>query len=70
MKKVIFSLKMEKENNMCDKHSFLVDKNVHPQTLAVLETRAKPIGITVKTFDPNMINEIEAEFFGIFWNIF
>ena len=45
--------------------TFLVDKNVHPQTLAVLETRAKPIGITVKTFDPNMINENEAEFFGI-----
>ena len=31
---------------------FLVDHRVHPQTLAVIETRAYPLGIEVKTFDP------------------
>ena len=31
---------------------FLVDQRVHPQTLAVIETRAYPLGIEVKTFDP------------------
>ena len=31
---------------------FLVDHRVHPQTLAVIETRAYPLGIEIKTFDP------------------
>jgi len=44
---------------------FLVDENVHPQTLAVITTRALPIGITVKTFDPTEFNEITEEFFGV-----
>ncbi|WP_438995815.1 aminomethyl-transferring glycine dehydrogenase [Candidatus Puniceispirillum sp.] len=32
-------------------HRFLVDSDTHPQTLAILKTRAKPIGITLETFD-------------------
>lgn len=31
-----------------DKDLFLVDKDIHPQTLAVLKTRALPIGIQIK----------------------
>ncbi|MCX6430676.1 MAG: aminomethyl-transferring glycine dehydrogenase [Actinobacteria bacterium] len=31
---------------------FLVDENVHPQTLAVMNTRAKPLHIEIKLFDP------------------
>ncbi|MFZ9441133.1 MAG: aminomethyl-transferring glycine dehydrogenase [Candidatus Nanopelagicaceae bacterium] len=30
---------------------FLVDENTHPQTLAVIETRAEPLGIEVRTID-------------------
>ncbi len=30
---------------------FLIDKAVHPQTIAVVETRAKPLGIAVRHFD-------------------
>ena len=30
---------------------FLVDADTHPQTLAILKTRAEPIGITLETFD-------------------
>jgi glycine dehydrogenase len=32
--------------------NFFVDRNVHPQTLAVLETRAKPLGWTIVSGDP------------------
>lgn len=31
---------------------FIVDADTHPQTLAVLRTRAEPIGIEIQTFDP------------------
>jgi glycine dehydrogenase len=30
---------------------FLIDKNVHPQTQAVIATRAKPLGISLEFFD-------------------
>ena len=44
---------------------FLVDKNVHPQTLAVIETRANPLGLNVKTFDVTKYSEITDEVFGV-----
>ncbi|MCT0201445.1 aminomethyl-transferring glycine dehydrogenase [Synechococcus sp. CS-603] len=31
---------------------FLVDQGVFPQTLAVLQTRAEPLGLVIETFDP------------------
>jgi glycine dehydrogenase len=34
---------------------FLVDENCHPQTIAVIETRAKPLGIAVVTGDPEKL---------------
>ena len=43
---------------------FLVDKNIHPQTLAVIETRANPLGLKVKTFDVTKYSEISGEIFG------
>ncbi len=36
-----------------DEAIFLVDASVHPQTLAVIETRAKPLHISVQKFNPN-----------------
>ena len=44
---------------------FLVDENLHPQTIAVIETRAKPIGITVKSFNPHKFKEITENYFGV-----
>ena len=44
---------------------FLVDKNVHPQTLAVIETRALPLGLKVQTFDVTKFSEITSEIFGV-----
>ncbi len=35
-----------------DRNVFLVDEGCHPQTIAVVETRARPLGIEVRTFDP------------------
>lgn len=44
---------------------FLIDKNVHPQTLAVIATRAKPLGITIELFDAAVNDGLpEREFFG------
>lgn len=44
---------------------FLIDKNVHPQTLAVIATRAKPLGITIELFDAAAHDGLpEREFFG------
>ena len=42
---------------------FLIDINVHPQTIAVVQTRAKPQGITVKVMDLSKVVE-DAEVFG------
>ena len=41
--------------------NFFVDRNVHPQTLAVLKTRAEPLGWTIVVGDPF---ELNGEYFG------
>ena len=43
---------------------FLVDRDTHPQTLAVLRTRAEPIGVTVETCDVNRGVE-GGDYFGL-----
>jgi glycine dehydrogenase len=43
---------------------FLVDKNVHPQTLAVIETRANPLGLKIQTFDVTKYADVRGEVFG------
>jgi glycine dehydrogenase len=46
---------------------FFVDGQVHPQTLAVLQTRAEPLGWTIVTGDPLLdldTFESDADFFG------
>jgi glycine dehydrogenase len=35
-----------------DEALFLIDENAHPQTIAVIGTRAKPMGMRVELFDP------------------
>jgi glycine dehydrogenase len=37
----------------CDSTTFFVDENVHPQTLAVLRTRAEPLGLSIITGPPD-----------------
>ena len=52
-----------------DEAVFLVDEKVHEQTLAVVTTRAKPLGIAVKTIDfsdANSLAKLSSEdFFGV-----
>ena len=43
----------------------LVDKNVHPQTLAVMQTRANPLGLNIQTFDVTKFSEVTGEVFGV-----
>lgn len=42
----------------------LVDSNLHPQTIAVVATRAKPLGITIEIADLSSSNPSSSEFFG------
>ncbi len=39
-------------NRRATGHEFLVDRGCHPQTIAVVETRAKAVGIDVRVGDP------------------
>ena len=41
------------------KNTFLVDSEVFPQTLAVLKTRAKPLGIKIKSLDWHTVANLE-----------
>ena len=42
---------------------FLIDKNVHPQTRAVIVTRAKPLNITIEEFDASQGIQTNSEYF-------
>ena len=46
-------------NNSKNKNIFLVDSEVFPQTLKVLETRAKPLGIEIKLVDWYNLSDLE-----------
>jgi glycine dehydrogenase len=43
---------------------FLLDSNLHPQTIAVIATRAKPLGITIEIADLTSSNPTTSEVFG------
>jgi len=47
----------------CDSATFFVDENVHPQTLAVLRTRAEPLGWSIITGPPEQAANA-GRFFG------
>ena len=42
---------------------FLIDKNVHPQTRAVIVTRAKPLNIVIEEFDATVGIKTSSEYF-------
>ena len=42
---------------------FLIDKNVHPQTRAVITTRAKPLNIMIEEFDATQGIQTNSEYF-------
>ncbi|MCA8952439.1 MAG: aminomethyl-transferring glycine dehydrogenase [Planctomycetes bacterium] len=46
-----------------DAETFFVDQNTHPQTIAVVQQRAEPLGITVQVGDP-ATTEFSAAHFG------
>jgi glycine dehydrogenase len=53
-------------SKMSDDAVFLIEEHVHPQTKAVVLTRAKPLGITVVEIDSGHVvrDGYEGEFFG------
>jgi glycine dehydrogenase len=44
---------------------FLIDANLHPQTIAVVATRAKPLGITIEIADLSKPVTTSAQVFGV-----
>lgn len=44
---------------------FLIDLNLHPQTIAVVATRAKPLGITIEMVDLSQPVSTTSEVFGV-----
>ena len=46
-----------------DNAVFLIDQNVHPQTKAVIATRAKPLNIEIEEFDSKQGIKTESEYF-------
>ena len=46
-----------------DNAVFLIDKNVHPQTRAVIVTRAKPLNIVIEEFDATVGITTASEYF-------
>lgn len=47
-------------------NKFVADENTFPQTLAVLQTRAEPLGIELQLADISTINLSDPELFGMF----
>ncbi len=54
-------------SKLSDGAVFLIEEHVHPQTKAVVATRAKPLGITVVVVDAGHVarDGYEGEFFGL-----
>ncbi|CAB5239789.1 unannotated protein [freshwater metagenome] len=48
-----------------DEAIFLIDQNVHPQTKAVIHTRAKPLNIRIEEFNANDKFSDSSEIFGV-----
>ncbi len=55
---------LQRVNKRNKSQRFLVDEDCHPQTLAVLKTRAEPLGIEIRTGDPGAMLD-EEECFGL-----
>ncbi len=58
----MFMLHSEQQKNLPNAHTILVSDKVFPQTIDVLNTRANPVGITVKIVDITK----ELDFTGVF----
>ncbi len=48
-------------------NKFLVDREVYPQTIDVIKTRALPFGIDVEVVDMKSVNSPSSDVFGIFF---
>ncbi len=58
------AMTLAKRVSTSQSHTFLVDENAHPQTIAIIETRAKPLGLQVVTGKPSDL--VEKDGFALF----
>ncbi|MBL4808190.1 MAG: hypothetical protein JKY31_13035 [Rhodobacteraceae bacterium] len=60
------AMAMAKRSSRSKATTFFVDENCHPQTIAVIETRAEPMGIDIIIGDPDTDMDASAVFGAIF----
>jgi glycine dehydrogenase len=58
------AMRMAQRASKNDSNVFLVDRDTHPQTIAVLQTRATPVNIEIKLIDIET-NQIDKDAFGV-----
>ena len=58
------AMRMAQRASKNDSNVFLVDQDTHPQTIAVLQTRAAPVNIEIKLIDVEN-NKIDSNAFGV-----
>ena len=58
------AMRMAQRASKINSNVFLVDKDTHPQTIAVLQTRAIPVNIEIKLIDIET-SQIDKESFGV-----
>jgi len=56
------AMSLARRSSRSESQVFLVDADTHPQTLAVLATRAEPIGIELQVFDPHSDQQLPEAF--------
>ena len=61
---VVEAMMIAKRGATSDSNLFFVDNDMFPQTKALLEHRAEPLGIVINYFDPSNISELNQECFG------
>ncbi|MFC2125980.1 aminomethyl-transferring glycine dehydrogenase, partial [Bacteroidota bacterium] len=59
---MLYSIRKGEKKNA---NKFLVDRNIFPQTLSILETRAEPIGITLENCNISEADLSDPEIFGL-----
>ncbi len=59
------AMTLARRSSRAKSNVYLVDSDTLPQTLAVIATRAEPLGIEVRVVDAEDLSALPAEFFGV-----
>ena len=62
------AMTMARRQSKVKSQRFFVHRDTHPQTLAVLRTRAEPVGVELLIGEPSLLDEVDAS--GVFGALF